>query len=327
MVTNILILLVLLALTIGAGWLTWKAVRAKRLWVKIAGGLGAGLLTLILAAVTFAGGKGVAMLYFPGAPTAPDLTVAGAPEQIARGEYLVNIACLGCHSVPGADGKPSREQPLSGGYNLSASEGFGFIGDMITENLTPGGKLAGYSDGEIFRALRHGVNRDGQTAAMMSFMPYRQLSDEDTEAIIAYLRSLPATPTTGPTGDNMNFVGAMMFGADMFGPPPPPAPETIVAPPQGATAEYGKYVATFGECRGCHGPDMTGTPETSVSPAIPNPRPLVGTISLEEFIEMMRSGVRPGNNPFPETMPWENASLMTDDDLAALYTYLTAPVK
>lgn len=327
MVTNILILLVLLALTVGAGWLTWKAVRAKRLWARIAGGLGAGLLTLILAAFTFAGGKGVAMLYFPGAPAAPDLTVAGAPEQIARGEYLVNVSCVGCHSAPGPDGKPVRGQLLSGGYDLTGLEGFGFIGQMTPENLTPGGKLGGYTDGEMFRALRHGVSKDGRALAMMSLMPYRQLSDEDTESIVAYLRSLPPAETTLPTGDNINFIGAAMAGAGMFGTVPEPATEAITAPAEGATAEYGKYVATYGECRGCHGPDMTGTAATSVSPAIPNPRPLVGTLSPEQFVDMMRSGVRPGNSPFPDSMPWENASEMTDDDLAALYAYLTAPVK
>jgi hypothetical protein len=33
MFVNCLILLVVLVLTVGAGWLTWRAVRAKRLWV------------------------------------------------------------------------------------------------------------------------------------------------------------------------------------------------------------------------------------------------------------------------------------------------------
>ena len=113
-----------------------------------------------------------------------------------------------------------------------------------------------------------------------------------------------------------------MLGAGMFGSASAPAPDVVTAPPQGMTAEYGKYVATFGECRGCHGPDMTGSPATSVSAAVPNPRPLVGTLSQTQFFEMMRSGVRPGNNPFPETMPWQNAAKMTDDDLAALYAYL-----
>lgn len=198
---------------------------------------------------------------------------------------------------------------------------------MTPENLTPGGKLGGYSDGEIFRALRHGVNKDGRALAMMSLMPYRQLNDEDTEAIIAYLRSLPPVETTLPTGDNLNFIGAVMAGAGMFGTVPEPATEAITAPAQGTTAEYGKYVATYDECRGCHGPDMTGKPATSVTEAIPNPRPLVGELTLEQFVEMMHSGVKPDGVPFPEAMPWENAAKMTDDDLAALYAYLIASVK
>jgi len=79
----------------------------------------------------------------------------------------------------------------------------------------------------------------------------------------------------------------------LFGEPPPPAPAIVNAPPQGENAEYGKYVATFGECRGCHGSDMTGSPATSVSAAIVNPRPFVSSLTLEEFIQTMRTGVRP----------------------------------
>lgn len=327
MLINLLILLVVIAITVFFGWQTLRAVKAQRLWVKILGGLGAGLLTLIFAILVFTGGKGMANTFFPGAEPAPNLTVAGTPEQIARGEYLVTISCIGCHSEVGQDGRPTGEHPLSGGWNIAQAEGFGFIGDMVAENLTPGGKLAGYSDGELFRVLRYSIDQRGYALGMMSFLPYRELSNEDTEAIIAYLRSLPPVPTTGATGDNMNFLGAVMSGAGMFGAPPPPAPAIVTAPPQGTNAEYGKYVATYGECRGCHGPDVTGAPATSVSPAIINPRPMVSTVTLEQFIEMMRTGVRPTGVAFSEAMPWRNAANMNDNDLAALYAYLTAPVK
>jgi mono/diheme cytochrome c family protein len=297
------------------------------LWVKIVGGLAAGLMTLLFTAVALFGAKGITTTYFPGADPAPNLTVAGTPEQVARGEYLVAIACVGCHSPVGPDGRPTGEHPLSGGWNIAEAEGFGFIGDMVAENLTPGGKLADYSDGELFRVMRYSIDQQGHELGMMSFLPYRELSNDDTEAIIAYLRSLPPVPTTGVTGDKMNFLGAVMSGAGLFGEAPPPAPATVTAPPQGANAEYGQYVATFGECRGCHGPDVTGAPATSVSAAIPNPRPLVSTLSQEQFAAMMCSGVKPDGLPFPETMPWQNASKMNDDDLAALYAYLTAPVE
>jgi hypothetical protein len=42
---------------------------------------------------------------------------------------------------------------------------------------------------------------------------------------------------------------------------------------------------------------------------------------------MMRSGIKPDGQPFPEAMPWGIASRLTDNDLAALYAYLTAPVE
>jgi hypothetical protein len=136
MIANLLVLLLVIGLAVLFGWLCYRAIRASKLWVKIVGGIGAGLLTLVFAAIAFFGGQGIAATYFPGADPAPNLTVAGTPEQIARGEYLVNVACAGCHSQVGPDGNPTGEHPLSGGWNIAEAEGFGLIGDMVTEDLT-----------------------------------------------------------------------------------------------------------------------------------------------------------------------------------------------
>ena len=316
MFVNILILLVLIALTVGLGWLTWRALHAKRTWVKIVGGLGAGLLTLVLATVTFFAGKGLAVMYVPPAP-ATDLVVAGTPEQIARGRYLVGVACVGCHSA-----NQSGEFPLTGGADFAAEIPMP-IGRMIVANLTPGGILADRTDGELFRTLRHGYGK-GKRAGMMSFMPYRQLSDEDTQAIIAFLRSQEPVKTETNGGDATNILGAiLLYGAGLQS-----LPETskgvITAPPKGAGAEYGKYVATFGECRGCHGQNMTGEAATMFAPAFPNPRPYAGTLTVEQFIAMMRTGVRPNGVPLAPPMAWKNAAAMSDEDLSALYAYLKA---
>jgi len=179
MISNLLVFLLIIGLVVLFGWLTYRAIRAKKVWVKIVGGIGAGLLTLLFVVVAFMGAKGMAATYFPGADPAPDLKVAGTPEQIARGDYLVNLSCVGCHGALDANGTPTEAHPLSGGFNIAAAEGFGFIGDMVTENLTPGGKLADYSDGEIFRALRAAINQKGHNLGFMSFLPYGQLSDQD----------------------------------------------------------------------------------------------------------------------------------------------------
>lgn len=325
MFANLLVFLLIIGLVVFFGWLTWRAIRARRLWVKILGGIGAGLLTLVCLVVAFLGVKGLTTVYFPGAPDASDLSVTSMPEQVSRGEYLVNLSCVGCHGAADASGNPSGLPPLSGGWDIASAEGFGFIGSMVTENLTPGGKLADYSDGELFRVMRHSIDQNGHRLGFMSFLPYSQLSDEDILAIIAYLRSLPPEITAGKTtGDRLNFLGMLLYGSGMF-PLPEPAAERVTAPPQGATAEYGKYVATFGECAGCHGPDVTGVEASSMSPAVPNPRPIIATWTQEQFMQTMRTGVRPGGTPFSDAMPWENASKMTDEDLVALYAYLTSP--
>lgn len=316
MFVNLLVLLIVLAIAFFFGRLTVRAVKAQRMWVKILGGLGAGLLTLVFAALSFWGIKGMMTVYSPKVEAASDLKVDATPEQVARGEYIVNLGCVGCHGV-------GEALPLKGGWNMAADEGFGFMGQATTENLTPGGKLADYTDGEIFRTIRYGVDKDGNLLLMMSSLSYRELSDADIEAVIAYLRSQPAETNDVPTGDKLNFLGMVIMGSGMF-PMPAPVASSIDAPPAGVTPEYGKYVATFGDCRGCHGADMEGTPASSFGGAVPNPRPFVSSLTLDEFIQTMRTGVRPNGTAFSPGMPWQSAAHMTDDDLAALYAYLKA---
>jgi cytochrome c553 len=230
------------------------------------------------------------------------------------------VACVGCHGA-----NDGEKMPLTGGLDIAAGEGeedFTIAGSMVTANLTPGGVLADRTDGELFRAIRYGFGKNGRLA-MMSFLPYHELSDEDTEAIIAFLRSQEPVTTATNGGDTLNLLGVILYYSGVLAPFDVVPEGVVIAPPSGVTAEYGKYVATFGECRGCHRTDMTGTEATAFSPVIPNPRVFVGTITLEQFIQTMRTGVRPNGDALTDLMPWQNASRMTDVDLAALYTYLT----
>jgi hypothetical protein len=73
--------------------------------------------------------------------------------------------------------------------------------------------------------------------------------------------------------------------------------------PSGITPEYGKYMATLGDCRACHGPDMTGTTATATLPGAPNPRPYVASLSLDQFRQMMRTGIRPTGGVL--NTPWQ----------------------
>jgi mono/diheme cytochrome c family protein len=317
MIGNIASLLVLVSLVVLFGWLAKRAWGAKRWFIKFPGVILAGLVALVIALVVVVAGKGMAMAYLPPNEPVMNLKVEGTPEQIARGKYIAYIGCAGCHGDKG-------EFPLSGGFDLANDIPLP-IGSMVTANLTPGGVLKDRTDGELFRVLRHGIAKDGTLSIMMSLMLYRQLSDDDIKALIAFLRSQAPVETKFKSGDDVNLLAGILFGAGMFPAPDPINKNSITAPAKGVNAEYGKYVATFGECRCCHGPNMTGSPPNPAQPdGVPNPRPLVGTWTREQFIQTMRTGIKPTGQHFPQQMPWVNASRMTDEDLSALYEYLKA---
>lgn len=314
---NFVSLVVLVALVVLFGWLAKRAWGAKRWFVKFPGVILAGLVALVILVVVFVAGKGMAMAYFPASEPVTNLKVEGTPEQIARGKYIAYIGCAGCHGNKG-------EFPLSGGFDLANDIPLP-IGSMVSANLTPGGVLKDRTDGELYRVIRHGIAKDGTLSVMMSLMPYRQLSDDDIKALIAFLRSQAPVETNIKSGDDLNLLAALLFGAGMLPTPDPINKNSIAAPAKGVNAQYGKYVATFGECRGCHGPNMTGSPPNPAQPeGVPNPRPLVGTWTREQFIQTMRTGIKPTGQPFPQQMPWVNASRMSDEDLSALYEYLRA---
>ena len=69
----------------------------------------------------------------------------------------------------------------------------GVPGLVQAQNITPDPEtgLGHWTDGEVLRAMREGVDRKG--VALFPMMPYedfREMSDEDARAIVAYLRTL-----------------------------------------------------------------------------------------------------------------------------------------
>ena len=177
---NLAISLVVLALAVFLGWLAVRAWRTRNPFVKWGLGILTSLLTLVVAAVSVLALTGWSKLYLPRTTPATDLKVAGTPQQVERGRYLANALCVECHSK-------TRELPLSGGVNLAKEVPLP-IGVIVPANLTPGGPLKDWSDGEIFRELRTGIDRDGHHLLLMSAFPVRNMSDEDLQAVIAAVR-------------------------------------------------------------------------------------------------------------------------------------------
>jgi mono/diheme cytochrome c family protein len=316
MLGNILAWVVMLLVAIFLGWLTSRAWRAKKPLVKWAGTIVGGLLTLVVALVSVVTLIGLVKGYSRANTPAPEVVVDATPEQIARGEHIADTFCASCHSL-------NTELPLTGGLDIGKDFPIN-LGKYVAGNLTPAGPLQDWTDGEIFRAVRDGIDEEGRTLTVMSTVRGRNLSDDDIKAVIAYLRNAPAVENeTLDPPDQPNLLAMVMLGAGMIPVGPPPIEGAINAPPKGPTVEYGEYLFSYNDCRECHGEDLKGGVEGQLAPMGWNLE-LVKAWTEQDFINTMRTGVDPNGYTLSENMPWKNIGRMDDVELAAMYAYLMA---
>jgi len=314
MVINIALIVVTLAVAGLLGWLAWLAWHSHRMLARWIGGILASLFTLAFALVGVLAAIGMVKFLAPPTTPVPDLKVAGTPQQVERGRYIVNALCVECHSV-------SHELPLSGGVDMGKEIPIP-VGSFTPPNLTPAGPLKDWSDGQIWRELRTGVDDDGHHLVIMSNVPVRNLSDDDMKAVIAYLRSQPAVENKTPDPpDQPSFLGAVLFGVGMLPQGLPPVSNSITAPPRGPTAEYGKYIVDYTGCRDCHGETLTGGDPSSLSPRGPSLVP-VKHWTVEQFLTTLHTGVNPVGHTLSDKMPWRVVGRLDDNDLTAIYQYL-----
>src|SRR3954463_11966782 len=122
-----------------------------------------------------------------------DRKFESTPQRLERGRYIVeNLAgCIRCHSpndlrkpIPGTEGS---------GWALPRRRRNPWKHQVMAPNITPDREtgLGLWTDDEIGRAIREGVDRNGRsfTYAMPS-LEYRKMSDEDLASVVVYLRSL-----------------------------------------------------------------------------------------------------------------------------------------
>ena len=177
----------------------------------------------------------------------------------------------------------TNELPLTGGVDLGKDFPMP-LGSFVSVNLTPAGPLKDWSDGEIFRALRNGIDRDGQVLSVMSGARGRHLSDDDVQAVIAYLRSQPAVANETPLPpDQFGPLALILVGAGVIPEGEPPITQAIAMPPKGPTAEFGKYILSYQDCVVCHGADLTGGKPGQLAPVGPNLSAVKGW-TREQFI-------------------------------------------
>jgi mono/diheme cytochrome c family protein len=182
---------------------------------------------------------------------APDVKAPTTPEAIERGKYLANhvAACVGCHSK--VDTSVSGEPPVEGflGAGRDFGEMPGFPGHLRAPNLTPDKEtgLGSWTDGEVLRAIREGVGKDGRV--LFPQMPYvtysHTLSDDDALAVIAYLRSLEPVKNN-PGRAEIGFPVSMFIRGV-----PKPLEKSPPPPPTDKLAR-GNWLLEICSCSDCH---------------------------------------------------------------------------
>jgi cytochrome c553 len=184
---GILLLILLIAVF---GFLVTRAWKIKIALLKWVGVILAGLLTIIPTVLLALALIGFAKLNQHYDNPVSKIWVAGTAAQIARGEKLAH-ACASCHS-------PGNELPLSGS-NFMVKFEMPPLGTFYAPNLTPSGDIADWSDGEVIRAIREGVHKNGRSLLIMPSNDFRNMSDEDVQALVATYAPSPPPAAQHPT--------------------------------------------------------------------------------------------------------------------------------
>ena len=276
-----------------------------------------------------------------------DIQVSPDAQVVERGRYLANhvAICMTCHS--------ERDYSYLGGPPKPGTEGRGGLtipelfkaprGLVIpAPNLTPAA-LGDWTDGEIFRAIAGGLGKDGALFPAHPFSKYRSMPTEDIEAIVAYLRTLPAKPDDLP--ERYLKYESLETLINVW-PRPPPA---FTKRPKPGSRRYQEDLLDAAGCLWCHSPQTRlafPIPGREYSGGLPLliPPPGGGTSwstnltphatglgpwSRDDFIgrfkrstpEVMQAQqIQPGG--FSSLMPWGAYSGMTEEDLGALYDAL-----
>jgi mono/diheme cytochrome c family protein len=271
---------------------------------------------------------------------------------IARGEYIFKFQaqCWNCHAGGTLDANSS---PSGGKMFDLANTGPGF-GTWYGPNITPDNEtgIGGWSDGEIVRAIREGLRKDGRT--LFSMMPadwYYGISDGDALALVAYLRSIPPVSNrVSPPRPSIFAKALFSFGVIK----PKDAITTVIsAPAPGPTAAYGEYLASrLAGCNDCHTPrdlkngavfldslgaggtiafgEAEGDPVVSFASNItPDSASGIGNWDETQFFAAVTVGMTPAGAALDPHMPYAYFKSFTKDDLRAIFLYLKGlpPIK
>jgi cytochrome c553 len=235
----------------------------------------------------------------------PVLSTGSSSMLIEKGERVAALlGCFGCHGRD-LQGKAWEDDPE--------------FAVLYTANLTRA--VANYSDQQLAYAIREGMRYDNSPLWEMPSNAFLHLSEPDMQALIAFLRSVPASGVDhprmaiGPTGREE-------IQAGLFLPVTEKVKKTRDIRPieAGPLNEQGRYLAEV-LCSECHGADLSGNADANTF------RPdlvIAAAYSSSDFAQLMKTGKSLGdrNLGLMTQVAQSRFSHLTETEVESIHAYL-----
>jgi len=251
-------------------------------------------------------------------------------ESIARGAYLARAGhCAGCHTARGGT-------PYAGGHAIPTP-----FGTLYAPNLTPDPEtgIGAWTSDDFWRALHNGRAKDGRFLYPACPYPnYTKVTRADTDALYAYLRSLP--PVRQPNRPHeLRFpystqLALAVWRALYFEP-------GVYEPDETRSAEWnrGAYLVNgLGHCSACHARrNALGATDSTLSggtipvqgwyaPSLHSKREAsVAGWPREDIVALLKHGISPQASALGPMAAVVHGSTqhLSDADLRAMALYLS----
>ncbi|WP_257993383.1 c-type cytochrome [Cupriavidus pauculus] len=256
-----------------------------------------------------------------------------ASQIIVKGEYLARAGdCVACHTEP-------NNPPFAGGRAMATP-----FGSLFVPNITPDDEtgIGQWTADDFYRMMHTGVSRDGNLLyPAMPFASYTKVTREDSDAIYAYLMSVPPVKRKNhphelrfPFNKRELLIGwrALYFKEGEFQPDPK----------QSVQWNRGAYlVQGLGHCAMCHTAinALGGSSESKefeggmipnqnwYAPSLTSNREAgLGNWPLQDIVDLLQVGVSHRATvygPMAEVV-YNSLQYMTDEDVQAMAVYLQA---
>lgn len=289
----------------------------------------------ILVTLLVLGAAALLGLNLRGEDKMPETPVAfqSTPAQVERGRYLALAGnCAGCHTVRGG-------AAYAGGVGIATP-----FGTVFASNLTPDAEagIGSWSAAHFWRAMHNGRSRDGRLLyPAFPYPNFTHVTREDSDAIYAYLRSIPAAPTRNtphklrfPYDTQLALAGwrALFFTPGSFVADPAKSPEW----------NRGAYLADgLGHCIACHGSrNVLGATEEKLglsgglipvenwyAPSLTSKREAgVSAWDTKDVVALLKTGTSPHGSvmgPMADVV-FRSTQHLDDADLNAIAVFLKA---